>query len=125
MYWLTYKVGYINSNQYFVLDALCNKIISFNLATIMATSSKLIDTIRLLQASCILSPPNQVINYREASTNQTINEKVIKFFPLFAPPFVATKFDMPRMDDIPEDMVCGALMKLLRELSIKYDYRYS
>ena len=88
----------------------------------MATTIKIMNAIL---SSCVLSLPNQAMNYKEASTNQTTNKKVIKFYPLFAPPYVSTKFDMPRMDDIPEDMVCGALMKLLRELSIKYDYRYS
>ena len=81
-------------------------------------------------SSCVKSIPEEIMNYREViiastnTTNTTITKKVINFYPLFAPPFVTTYFEVPKMDVIPKEMVCGAFINILKELSLKFDYRY-
>ena len=78
-------------------------------------------------ADCIYSKNNELINYK---TNTTYNEteaqgvsQVIRFLAFFAPPYITSRQNAYKVDEVPVDVVCGPLMKLVRELSIKHDYR--
>ena len=71
-------------------------------------------------SSCVESYTDQIVNYQKTQANDS---QIIKFFAIFAPPFVAAHFNMPKMDEIPKDMVCGAFMKVIIEMSRKYGYR--
>ena len=73
---------------------------------------------------CVKSFIDKTMYYGQDQVNNTANNgKVIKYLTLFAPPFVSAHFKRVKNTDIPIGTVCGPLMKLLEQMSIKYGYR--
>ena len=76
--------------------------------------------------NCILSQRDLSMKYGNNPVNQTgqvSDVGVIRYFPILAPPFITLHYDFVGMNDIPIDLVCGPLIRILEQMSIKFGYR--
>ncbi len=71
-----------------------------------------------LRSDCEISKLNELMTY---NINQTINaNKLLRIIATFSLPFISDRFDQKE-----DKIVCGPLIKLIKELSMRYGYRYS